>query len=541
MDETLAFALTHFRKDQYVLREKENPVKAAVNDAFLTTVIAALDCGKRADTVLSLDHKEDCKEDILTLDSIEEVKKDCNNDLISIVVKTMIGKSLPLKVPKFSTVSGLKRLIQDKEGIAPAYQRLIFAGTQMKDLELLMKYNITNNSVVYLVLRMRGGCFVASTLITMSDGYTKKRIEDIVPGDRVLSTDTATFHLGPPTTHIKLCSGIVLETFRQPRPPALLVKVSFFGGCNETSAALICTANHPFWVIGKGWASFDPILTPHCESQDVFRLQPGDQVVGEDGKHRYIKMIDVLHDREEPVYNIAVESTHCYFAGGLLAHNTTDPEVRNIAGDVGNFMDVRWNRAYGPEKGSINWKGDLKDGRDRGSTLGFKYICPVGWKKYGIRVNCVKDGKEFDAKFKGWPVAYHGTAGENAVPILQSGFHANTGCFSQGIKVVYFSPSIRYVSHARYAKITRKNKKYIQMVFQCRINPKWIWKKGSGTVGQRGKQIDPNYKNNEIEWLVKPPNESRLTVLDNDMFICYAIMIRESDKKPAELDESSWW
>ncbi|GMR57085.1 hypothetical protein PMAYCL1PPCAC_27280, partial [Pristionchus mayeri] len=79
------------------------------------------------------------------------------NKPMLIKVKTLTGKEIELDIDPTDKVDRLKDKVEEKEGIPPPQQRLIFGGKQMNDDKTAAEYKITAGSVLHLVLALRGG------------------------------------------------------------------------------------------------------------------------------------------------------------------------------------------------------------------------------------------------------------------------------------------------------------------------------------------------------------------------------------------------
>ena len=87
----------------------------------------------------------------------DDLKELGDGTAFQIFIKTLTGKSITIVVRKEDSIQDLKGKIQDKEGIPPDHQRIIYGGKQLQDDRTWSDYDISKDATLHLVIRLPGG------------------------------------------------------------------------------------------------------------------------------------------------------------------------------------------------------------------------------------------------------------------------------------------------------------------------------------------------------------------------------------------------
>eukprot|EP01084_Bolivina_argentea_P169233 293398_1 len=170
------------------------------------------------------------------------------------------------------------------------------------DSKTLADYNISNNSVLAVIFRTCGGCFVNGTNVLLSN-MEKIKIEDINIGDNVLTYSLNEKKIVPSRVN----SVLKFEVNE-------LVTITF-----ENAVSVVCTPSHPFYVANKdSWCSVNNVK--------YGKLYIGDHVMNH--KSHKFKITNIVYkyinDGCITVRTLSVEgNNHNYFANDILVHNKT--------------------------------------------------------------------------------------------------------------------------------------------------------------------------------------------------------------------------
>lgn len=153
----------------------------------------------------------------------------------------------------------------------------------------------------------QANCFFPETLITMSDGRSK-RIDEIKVNDEILSYNFEK----------NIIEKAIVDEISDPIHENF-VRITLSDGTENKN-----TYDHPYYVVDKGWCSFNPKLTKDNYNLEVFQMEVGDYVLSIANKSLQEIQITNIEKFKKIVktYNLKkVTRNNNFFANGILVHN----------------------------------------------------------------------------------------------------------------------------------------------------------------------------------------------------------------------------
>ncbi|KAG2070841.1 ubiquitin-domain-containing protein [Suillus decipiens] len=93
----------------------------------------------------------------IAVNTVTQRRRQRHESEVQIFVKNLNGKTMALMISPTDTVENLMKKIQERTDIPPSEQRILFGGKQLVPDRILADYNISKESTLHLVLRLRGG------------------------------------------------------------------------------------------------------------------------------------------------------------------------------------------------------------------------------------------------------------------------------------------------------------------------------------------------------------------------------------------------
>lgn len=139
--------------------------------------------------------------------------KPAGTPYFGIEVRSLTGMTITMSVSTLHTIDEVKSFVQDSEGIPPNQQRLMFKGRQLEDPRLLADYGIKSGSVLYLVLRLRGGGDAGAEMGIAAGGLIKQTIVKDKNDPTMWETDNSTIF------NVQILNSTAFEAVTGRAPP----------------------------------------------------------------------------------------------------------------------------------------------------------------------------------------------------------------------------------------------------------------------------------------------------------------------------------